>query len=456
MKMAEPYRIKMVEPVRLLSRPEREQRIKEAHYNIFNVRSQDIFVDLLTDSGTGAMSQEQWAGIMLGDEAYANCRNFQNLENAVHKVFGFRHFMPCHQGRAAENVLFSAIVKPGMLVPNNMHFDTTRANIMANGGKAVNLPCAEALKPFEDKPFKGNMDAKKLESFLSENADSVPLVMVTVTNNSGGGQPVSMENIRRISEIAHGYKKPFFIDACRYAENSYFIKTREKGYSDKTPMEIAGEMFSYADGCTFSGKKDAITNIGGILAMNDSAWFEKCRARLVLMEGFPTYGGLAGRDLEAMARGILEGLDGDYLQGRTAQTRYLAEGLKKAGIPVVWPPGGHAVYVEAKTLLSQIPQSEFPGQALAVELYREAGIRACEIGSIMFAEKDDKGKMHYPELELTRLAIPRRVYTNSHMDYVIEAHRKIKERKDSVKGYRIVKGDGPLRHFTAWFEPVEN
>ncbi len=453
--MVVPFRIKMVEPVKILSCQEREQRIKEAHFNIFNVRSQDIYIDLLTDSGTGAMSQNQWAGIMLGDEAYANCRNFQNLESVVRKVFGFKHFLPCHQGRAAENVLFSSIIKPGMLVPNNMHFDTTRANIMANGGKAVNLPCKDASKPFEDRPFKGNMDVKKLEEFLSVNSDNVPLVMLTVTNNSGGGQPVSMENIRKVSEICKDFKKPFFIDACRYAENSYFIKTREKGYSDKSPLEIAQEMFSYADGCTFSGKKDAIVNIGGILAMNNHDWFEKCKARLILMEGFPTYGGLAGRDLEALARGILEGLDENYLQSRIAQTQYLASGLKKAGIPVVWPAGGHAVYVEAKTFLPHIPQAEFPGQALTIELYREGGIRAVEIGSVMFAEKDEQGKMHFPELELTRLAIPRRVYTNAHMDDVIEVHKRIAERKDSVHGYRIVKGEGPLRHFTAWFEPVE-
>jgi len=453
--MAEPFRIKVVEPIKMLSREEREEKIKQAHFNIFNIRSQDIYIDLLTDSGTGAMSQNQWAGLMLGDEAYANCRNFQNLEAAVNKVFGFKHFLPAHQGRATENVLFSAILKPGMSVPNNTHFDTTRANIMANGGKPVNFPCAGASKPFEEKPFKGNMDTKKLEEFLSGNADSVPLVMATVTNNGGGGQPVSMENIKEISRISHEFKKPFFIDACRYAENSYFIKTREKGYADKSPMEIAQEMFSYADGCTFSGKKDAIVNMGGILAMNNEEWFEKCKARLILMEGFPTYGGLAGRDLEALARGIIEGLDEDYLRGRIAQTNYLATGLKKAGIPVVWPAGGHAVYVEAKTLFPHIPQEEFPGQALAVELYREAGIRSVEVGSVMFAEKGEDGKMHYPELELTRLAIPRRVYTNAHMDDVIEALKKIAERKDSVRGYKIVKGDILSRHFTAWFEPVK-
>ncbi|MEM0360672.1 MAG: tryptophanase [Candidatus Diapherotrites archaeon] len=453
--MAEPYRIKMVEPVQILSLAGRERRIRQAHYNLFNLRSQDIFIDLLTDSGTGAMSQNQWAGIMVGDEAYANCRSFQSLEKAVKKIFGFKHFMPTHQGRAAENVLFSSIIKPGMIVPSNMHFDTTRANIMANGGIPVNFPCREAAQPFKNLPFKGNMDTKALKKFLSENSEKVPLVMVTVTNNSGGGQPVSMKNIKEASKIARDFRKPFFIDACRYAENSYFIKQREKGYKEKSPLEIAQEMFSYADGCTFSAKKDAIANIGGILAMNDLRLFEKCRDRLILMEGFPTYGGLAGRDLEAIARGLFEGLDLAYLESRIAQTSYLAKGLKSAGIPVVWPPGGHAVYVEAKRFLPHIPQCQFPGHALAVELYIEAGIRSCEIGSMMFAEPGENGKTRYPKLELTRLAIPRRVYTNAHMDVVIEAHKKIAERKEKVSGYRIVKGSGPLRHFTAWLEPVK-
>jgi len=439
----------------MLSRREREQKIRKAHYNIFNIRSQDIYIDLLTDSGTGAMSQNQWAGMMLGDEAYANCRNFQNLEKSVKKVFGFRYFMPCHQGRASENVLFSTVIKPGDVVPNNMHFDTTRGNIIVNSGIAMNFPCREATKPFLNKPFKGNMDTKKLKKFLSENHEKVPLVMITVTNNSGGGQPVSMKNIKEVSRIAHSFNKPFFIDACRYAENSYFIKLREPGYKNKSPMQIAREMFSYADGCTFSAKKDAITNIGGILAMNDLKLFEKCKERLILMEGFPTYGGLAGRDLEAVARGLLEGLDEDYLAGRIGQIQYLARGLKQAGVPVVWPAGGHAVYVEAKRFLPHIPQSQFPGQALTVELYKEGGIRAVEIGSVMFAEEDENGKIHYPKMELTRLAIPRRVYTNDHMGVVIDACKGIAKRKKKVKGYKIIKGEGPMRHFTAWFKPVK-
>ncbi|MCX6801941.1 MAG: tryptophanase [Candidatus Diapherotrites archaeon] len=453
--MAEPYRIKVIEPLQVLSRQEREKKIRQAHYNVFNVRSQDIYIDLLSDSGTGAMSQDQWAGIMLGDEAYANCRNFQNLEKAVNKIFGFKYFMPTHQGRAAENVLFSSIIKPGMVVPNNMHFDTTRANIIANGGIAMNFPCKEASRPFKNLPFKGNMGTKALRAFMSKNHEKVPLVMMTVTNNGGGGQPVSIKNIREAGRIAHEFGKPFFIDACRYAENSYFIKQREPGYKNKSPAEIAKEMFSYADGCTFSAKKDAIVNIGGILAMNSRSLFEKCRDRLILMEGFSTYGGLAGRDLEAMARGLFEGLDEAYLESRTGQTAYLASGLKEAGIPVVWPPGGHAVYIEAKSLFPQIPQGEFPAQALVIELYREAGIRSVEIGSIMFAEPDEHGKIHYPKLELTRLAIPRRVYTNSHMDVVIEAHKKILERKEKIRGYKIVKGEGPMRHFIAWLAPVK-
>ncbi|MEM4598419.1 MAG: tryptophanase, partial [Candidatus Diapherotrites archaeon] len=443
------------EPIALTSRAQREKILKKAHYNLFNVASQHIFIDLLTDSGTGAMSQNQWAGIMLGDEAYASCKSYFSLKKAISKIFGFKYFLPTHQGRAAENVLFSSIIKPGMIVPNNMHFDTTRANIIANGGIPLNLPCKEASMPFKDLPFKGNMDTKALRKFLSENQDKVPLVMITVTNNSGGGQPVSMQNIRETSKIAHDFGKPFFIDACRYAENSYFIKVREKGYKQRSTLEIAREMFSYADGCTFSAKKDAIVNIGGFLAMNDKKLFEKCTERLILMEGFPTYGGLAGRDLEAMAIGLFEGIDEAYLESRVAQTKFLAKGLKDAGIPVVWPPGGHAVYVEAKSFFPHIPQAEFPGHALAVELYREAGIRSCEIGSVMFAEKGPDGKMRHPKLELTRLAIPRRVYTNAHLSVVIDAHIKIAERKEKIRGYEIIKGTGPLKHFNAWFRPLK-
>ncbi len=453
--LAEPYRIKVVEPVKIPSRKQRERILKKAHYNIFNVRSEDVYIDLLTDSGTAAMSCNQWAGIMLGDEAYANCRNYFNLKRAIKKIFGFKHFVPTHQGRAAEHILFSTIIKPGMIVPSNMHFDTTRANIIANGGKPINLPVNDAYKPFKKAPFKGNMDTKKLRKLLDEDSEKVPLVMLTITNNSCGGQPVSMKNIRKVSKICKDYGKPLFIDACRYAENAYFIKEREPGYKNKSILEIANEIFSLADGCTFSGKKDALVNIGGFLAMNDSKLFEKVKQRLILVEGFPTYGGLAGRDLEAMARGLLEGIDEDYLRSRIAQVHYLGKRLNEEGIPIIQPVGGHAVYVEAKHFLPHIPQAEFPAQALVVELYREAAVRAVEIGSVMFAEKDEKGKTKYPKLEMMRLAIPRRVYTNAHMDVVVEAHVKISERKEEISGYKIVKGSGPLRHFTAWFKPVK-
>lgn len=452
----EPFRIKVVEPIKLVSQTERRKAIAQAGYNLFSLKAKDIFIDLLTDSGTGAMSQHQWAAIMEGDESYAGARSYYRLKDAVEDIFGFKHFVPTHQGRAAENILSAVMVKPGCHIPSNMHFDTTDANIRARGGRPVNLVIEEAFNAASLHPFKGNMDLVKLREYIeTTGSQNIPFGMITVTNNAGGGQPVSMENIRAVATLYHSYNIPFFIDAARYAENAYFIKLREPGYEDKTTIEIAREMFSYADGFCMSAKKDAIVNIGGLLAMNDPAVFQRVSNELILREGFVSYGGLAGRDLDAMAVGLYEGLDEDYLAYRLSQTAYLAGLLREQGIGLIEPPGGHAIYINAGALLPHIPHGEFPGQALGVEMYLEGGIRACEIGSVMFAHPDpDTGEMVYPRLELVRLAIPRRVYTQSHLDYIAETVKKISARADTLRGYKFSYAPELLRHFTARFEPL--
>ncbi len=452
----EPFRIKVVEPIRLIPPAEREKALKEAGYNLFLMKAEDMFIDLLTDSGTGAMSQEQWAAIMRGDESYAGARSFHRLKTAVEDVFGFKHFAPAHQGRAAENILAACLVKPGQWVPSNMHFDTTDANIRARGGRPANLVIDEAHDPENRHPFKGNMDIAKLKAFIAKyGREQIPLGMITVTNNAGGGQPVSMENLKAVADLYHQNGIPFFIDAARYAENCFFIKQREPGYGQKSVKEIAREMFSLADGMTMSAKKDAIVNIGGLLCVNDDTLFQNVQNELILREGFPTYGGLAGRDLDAMAVGLYEGLDEDYLSYRIGQTAYLAKQLNDAGIPTLQPAGGHGVYVNAGAIFPHIPNYEFPAQALAIELYREGGIRGVEIGSVMFACLDpEDNKWHYPKLELLRLAIPRRTYTQSHLDYVAESLAKIKSRASQIRGYKYTYAPELLRHFTARFEPL--
>ncbi|MCB9112768.1 MAG: tryptophanase [Anaerolineales bacterium] len=452
----EPFRIKMTEPIRLIPREAREAALKEAGYNLFLMKAEDMFIDLLTDSGTGAMSQEQWAAIMRGDESYAGARSYHRLKNAVEDVFGFKYFMPTHQGRAAENILSAVLVKPGMYVPSNMHFDTTDANIRARGGRPANLVIDEANDPNNPHPFKGNMDVSKLRAFIEKiGVENIPFGMITVTNNAGGGQPVSMENLKAVSAVYHEFRIPFFIDAARYAENAFFIKQREAGYEKKSVKEIAHEMFSLADGMTMSAKKDAIVNIGGLLCVNDENLFQNLKNELILREGFPTYGGLAGRDLDAMAVGLYEGLDEDYLSYRIGQTAYLASRLNEAGIPTIQPTGGHGVYINAGAIFPHIPNYEFPAQALAVELYREGGIRGVEIGSVMFACLDpEDNQWHYPALELLRLAIPRRTYTQSHLDYVADSLAAIKSRADNVRGYKYAYAPEFLRHFTARFEPL--
>jgi tryptophanase len=450
----EPFRIKSVEPVRQTTVEERQAKLEEAGYNVFNLHADDVLIDLLTDSGTGAMSSRQWAGIQAGDESYAGSPSFYRFKAAVQDLFPFRNVIPTHQGRAAEKILFSVVGGPGKFVPSNTHFDTTRANVEFTGAEAVDLVIAEGLEPSTIHPFKGNMDVDRLDAFIREHgAEHVPLVMVTVTNNSGGGQPVSMENLRQVRAVCDRYGLPLFLDACRFAENAWFIKQREPGYVDTPVRDIVREMASYADGMTMSAKKDAIVNIGGWLAMDDDRWAEQARNLLILTEGFPTYGGLAGRDLEAIAQGLAEVVEEDYLRYRIRSTAYLGEALVDAGVPVVQPIGGHAVYIDAKALLPHIPPLRYPGQSLAVALYREGGIRGCEIGSVMFGLHPD-GSEAPAALELVRLAIPRRVYTQSHIDYVIEVVRWVAERAPELRGMRITSPPAALRHFTARFAYV--
>ena len=449
----EPFRIKSVEPIRRTTRVEREDALLRAHNNLFALHTADVLIDLLTDSGTGAMSSEQWAAIMRGDETYAGAISFDRFQSAVRDVTGFEHVIPTHQGRAAEHLLFGLLGGPGRVIPNNTHFDTTRANIEVGGATAADLPCAEASDLHSDELFKGNMDLEALERVLHSAAASVPLVMLTITNNAGGGQPVSLANMRAVRAICDRYRVPLFLDACRFAENAWMVRLREAGQHSRSPREIARAFFDLAHGCTMSAKKDGLANIGGFVALRDPAIAEELRARLVVTEGFPTYGGLAGRDLEAIAIGLEEVLDPDYLEYRHASIRYVVERLRAREVPVVWPAGGHAVFLDARQFLPQLEPAEFPGQALALELYLEGGIRSCEIGSVMLGRNDPvTGVLQPARHELVRLAIPRRTYTQSHMDYVLEVIEAVWQRRESIPGVRISKGPSVLRHFRAEFE----
>jgi tyrosine phenol-lyase len=443
----EPFRIKSVEPIRWTTREEREQLLRAAHYNLFLLPADDVLIDLLTDSGTGAMSTHQWAAIMEGDESYAGSRSFDRFRDSVKDIFGYRHVIPTHQGRAAERILFSVMCKKGDVVPNNTHFDTTRANVEFVGAEAVDLVIEEGKHPSVVHPFKGNMDVEALETVINRvGRERIPLVMLTVTNNSGGGQPVSMENVRAVSAWCRKNRIPLYFDACRFAENAYFIKLREKGYESKTPKQIAQEMFSYGDGCTMSAKKDGMANIGGFLCTNDELLAQQEKNLLILTEGYPTYGGLAGRDLEAVAVGVQEALHEDYLRYRIHSTAYLGNHIAEQGVPIVQPPGGHAIYLDARAFLPHIPPEQFPGVALAAELYLEGGIRSVEIGTLMFGAA--------ARMDLVRLAIPRRVYTQSHIDYVVEVILEVWKKRAQIQGLRLSYEAPFLRHFTARLEPV--
>ncbi|MFQ5678051.1 MAG: tryptophanase [Gemmatimonadota bacterium] len=451
----EPFRIKSVEPIRMTSREDREALIRGADYNVFRLPARDVIIDFLTDSGTGAMSANQWAAVMRGDESYAGSESFYRFEAAVREIFGFKHVIPTHQGRAAERILFSTVCRAGDVVPNNTHFDTTRANIEFTGAEALDLPCPEAREIGTPHPFKGNIDLEGLEATIRERRERIPLVMLTITNNSGGGQPVSLANVRATAELCHAHDIPLYIDACRFAENAYFIRRREDGYGEKSYLQIAREIFSHADGCTMSAKKDGLANIGGFLATNDDRLARREEELLILTEGFPTYGGMAGRDLEAIAVGLYEVLEPDYLEYRAASSHYLGRHIAEGGVPIVQPPGGHAIYIDAAAFCPQIRPLHFPGIALTVELYREAGIRSVEIGSVMFGSADpETGEAVPARQELVRLAIPRRVYTQSHVDYAVEAILSVYGRHDALRGFRLVEAPPVLRHFTARFEPL--
>jgi len=451
----EPFKIHSVQAIALPNAGEREEALRRAGCNLFNLHADEVIIDLLTDSGTGSMSDAQWAAMLVGDESYAGSRSFYRLRDVVCDLTSMPEMIPTHQGRAAERILFAEAVKEGDIVPNNTHFDTTRANIEYQGAEALDIVIAEGRDPATEHPFKGNVDIDRLVEVIEKaGTEHIPMVMVTITNNSGGGQPVSMENLRAVREVCDRYELPLFLDACRFAENSWFIKMREPGYADKTPREIAREMFSLADGATFSAKKDGLANIGGFLVMHDPELAARCRNLLILTEGFPTYGGLAGRDLEAIAQGLEEVLEEEYLRYRIRSTAYLAEKADAAGVPIVKPPGGHAVYLDAKALLPHIPPSQYPAQALAVELYRDGGVRGVEIGSVMFGKPMPDGTEEPAAMELVRLAIPRRTYTQSHIDYVAEVILSVAQRADSIPGYRITESAPWLRHFSARFEPI--